>query len=769
MSTFSKTSDAERPRLSAVETRAGFQRGWEDSEQDGLRLIEYWHIFKRYRWSIFAMALLGGAIGVLAAMKSVPMYRAETQILVKYNQPNLYNVQQFEGTPLYWYFYETQIDIIKSRAIAEKVAEKIDVTKMPALNRPDVPKELNETPGKLGQWVSELKSWLNSWKQMLPAEWGSEPKARTTSVSQSEAAVGGILGGLSVSGGKESEVLRISYESTDPEWTATVANAVADAYIEFGLESRIDTVGQATSWLGKRINDLRVEVENSEKALQQFQTAEGLVSTENREKVIGAKLGSLTGELIKAQAMRSQAEARYRQIKVSLGNEAEHESIVAVVRNPLVLEAHRLNIQMERRVSELNERYGEKHPKMRAARTDLTQAKQHLRLEISKAVETARKEFEVAKAQEQSLKKIINAQQAEMRTLTGKAFTLAKLEREVEANHQLYETFVTRFKETNIANDVDVTNVRIIDRAKVPMAPFKPDKKRIITLSIFVAFLLGVVIATVRARLDDTVKTREDVENRLGLPLFGMLQQLKVKRRSGKRLEQYVLTDPRTPFSEAVNDIRTSILYSDVDNPPKVILITSPVADEGKTILATNLALAFCKRGKCLLLEADLRKGRLSTIFGQEANHHGLSDAVLGDCDLQSAISIHPEANDLHFLSAGMSAPNPLEVVSSRKFSRTIEQLRKSYDYVIMDGAPLLPVSDSIVLGHLSDAVIFTVKAQATSLKIAEEALKRLLAARVRPTGVVLQQVDFEALANYSYGYREMYRSYSTYQYERSA
>jgi capsular exopolysaccharide synthesis family protein len=301
------------------------------------------------------------------------------------------------------------------------------------------------------------------------------------------------------------------------------------------------------------------------------------------------------------------------------------------------------------------------------------------------------------------------------------------------------------------------------------MAPFKPDKKRIITLSIFVAFLLGVVIATVRARLDDTVKTREDVENRLGLPLFGMLQQLKVKRRSGKRLEQYVLTDPRTPFSEAVNDIRTSILYSDVDNPPKVILITSPVADEGKTILATNLALAFCKRGKCLLLEADLRKGRLSTIFGQEANHHGLSDAVLGDCDLQSAISIHPEANDLHFLSAGMSAPNPLEVVSSRKFSRTIEQLRKSYDYVIMDGAPLLPVSDSIVLGHLSDAVIFTVKAQATSLKVAEEALKRLLAARVRPTGVVLQQVDFEALANYSYGYREMYRSYSTYQYERSA
>jgi capsular exopolysaccharide synthesis family protein len=694
---------------------------------------------------------------------------AETRILVKYSQPNLSNVQQFESTPLYWNFYETQIDIIKSRAIAEKAAEKLVSGRLSLAAETSGPVESGDAPDRLGRLAREIKSWIGSWKQLLPAEWRSRPNPGAVTVSPEEALVGKILGGLHVSGGRNTEVLRIRHESTEPKLTALVANAVADAYIEFGLESRVATIEQATSWLAQRIDDLRMKLENSELALQQFQIVEGLVDTENREKIIGAKLGSLTSELIKAQALRAQAENRYRQLKTSLGDNNDYESIVSVIRDPLVFDAHRAKIEIDRRVAELNTRYGEKHPKMREARADLVQAERVLRLEVGKAIETARKELEVVQAQERDLRNIINAQQVEMRTLTGKAFTLAKLEREVEANRQLYETFVARFKEADIANHSDVTNVRVIDRAKTPGVPFKPNKERMIITSLLFGFLIGIVLAVVRARLDDTVKVREDVENRLGLPLLGMLQRLKENRRNDTQPEQHVLTEPRTPFSEAVNDIRTSILYSDVDNPPKVILITSSVAEEGKTVLATNLALAFSQRGKCLLVEADLRKGRLARIFGLGTEHHGLSEMVLGECDLQTAISVHSEAKNLHLLPAGASPPNPLEVVSSRKFSRAIEQLRSKYDYIIMDGAPLVPVSDSVILGHVSDAVIFTVQAQHTSLKIAEEALKRLSAARVRPIGVVLQQVNFEALARYSYGYRKMYRTYADYQYERSA
>jgi succinoglycan biosynthesis transport protein ExoP len=386
---------------------------------------------------------------------------------------------------------------------------------------------------------------------------------------------------------------------------------------------------------------------------------------------------------------------------------------------------------------------------------------------VEKAVDTVRKEFEVARAQERELRNIIDAQQAEMRTLSGKAFTLAKLEREVESNRQLYESFVARFKEAEIAHDYDVSNVRVIDEAKIPTAPFKPDRQRMVFISVLIGLLFGAFLAVIRSRLDDTVKVREDVETRLGLPLLGILQRVKAGRRKGQNLDQYVLTEPRSPFSEAVNDIRTAILYSDVDNPPRVMLLTSSIAQEGKTALACNLALAFRKRGRTLLLDADLRKGRLARVFGLEPGRPGITDVVLGDYELEDAICAHPQAENLSVLCAGTAPPNPLEIISSRKFASAIEGVRKRFDYIIVDGAPVLPVSDSVVLGHLVDAVVFIVQSQQTTFRAVEESLRRLASGRIRPAGVVLQQVDLAALESHSSGYRGMYRGYSAYQYQQ--
>lgn len=743
--------------------------GFEDRDQGEFPLLAYWRTLKRYKWSILALAIIAGTVGTLAAMKAVPVYRAETRILVKYNQPNLANVQQFESTPLYWYFYETQIDIIRSRSVASQVVDKLGLDTLPDAQRTQAgsSEKKDAAPSVIDGWTSEVASWVRSWKALLPAEWRALERPQIAPQSRKDAAINAVIGGLVVTGGKESEILQIRFVSTDPNQAAQIANAVAQAYINFGLESRTSDVKQATGFLGQRIEELKVKLEKSEQGLQEFQQAEGLVDTQNREKIVGAQLGSLTAELIKAQTARSQAEARYNQVKNYLSSQSDYDSLVSVIGSPLVLDAHRNRIEMEQRAAELGERYGKKHPRMRAALADLKQAEARLRGEVEKAVDTVRKEFEVAKVQERELRKIIDAQQAEMRTLSGKAFTLAKLEREVEANRQLYESFVARFKEADIANEYDVSNVRVIDEAKPPTTPFKPDRQRMIFISVLIGLLFGVFLAIIRARLDDTVKIREDVENRLGLPLLGMLQTVKVSRRKGQTVDQYVLSDPRTPFSEAVNDIRTAILYSDVDNPPHVVLLTSSLAQEGKTALATNLALAFRKRGRTLLLDADLRKGRLAKVFGVKADRPGITDVVLGECELRDAILAHPKAEDMFLLCAGTVPPNPLEIVSSKKFARAIEDLRKQFDYIIIDGAPVLPVSDSVVLGHLVDAVVFTIQSQQTTFKAAEEALRRLASGRIHPAGVVLQQVDLAAVESYSSGYRGMYRGYSSYQYQQ--
>jgi len=752
-----------------VDVNAGAAAGFEERDRGEFPLLAYWRTLRRYKWSILVLAIIAGAVGTLVAMQAVPVYRAETRILVKYNQPNLANVQQFESTPLYWYFYETQIDIIRSRSVAGRVVDTLglDRTAASASAQDESSGTKNALPGAIGRWTSEVASWVRSWNELLPPEWRGPEQPNIEPRSSRDAAIDAVIGGLQVSGGKESEIIQIRFVSTDPTRAAQVANAVAQGYIDFGLESRSANVQQATGFLRQRIDELKLKLEKSELALQEFQQAEGLVDTQNREKIVGAQLGSLTAELIKAQSARSQAEARYNQVKSYVSNRGDYESLVSVIGNPLVLDAHRNRVEMERRVSELGERYGEKHPRMRAALADLRQAETRLRAEVEKAVDTVRKEFEVAKAQERELRNIIDAQQAEMRTLSGKAFTLAKLEREVEANRQLYESFVARYKEANIADEYDVSNVRVIDEAKVPTGPFKPDRQRMVFISVLIGVLFGAFLAIIRSRLDDTVKVREDVEARLGLPLLGILQSVKVSRRKGQTLDQYVLTDPRTPFSEAVNDIRTAILYSNVDNPPQVVMLTSSLAQEGKTALACNLALAFRKRGRTLLLDSDLRKGRLAKVFGVESDRPGITDVVLGTCELEDAICAHPQAENMFLLCHGTPPPNPLEIISSRKFAEAMEDLRKRFDYIVVDGAPILPVSDSVVLGHLVDAVVFTIQSQQTSFKAVEESLRRLASGRIRPAGVVLQQVDLAALEDHSGGYRGMYRGYSAYQYQQ--
>ena len=235
-------------------------------------------------------------------------------------------------------------------------------------------------------------------------------------------------------------------------------------------------------------------------------------------------------------------------MKAHLDRGNDYKAVAAVVGNAMVLEAHRSNVLLERRVSELSERYGEKHPKMIGARADLQESNRRLKVEIEQAVKNVRKELELAAAQENQLRAMIGRQQTEMRTVSGKAFELRQLEREVDANQHLYETFLARFKEADIADEYDVSNARIIDRAMVPAVPFRPNRKRVVLIAIMIGFAVGMLIAFLRDHLDNTFKTKEDVEEKLELPVVGMLPRLKSSSIKKCVVERQVLGDPRSPF-----------------------------------------------------------------------------------------------------------------------------------------------------------------------------------------------------------------------------
>jgi capsular exopolysaccharide synthesis family protein len=731
----------------------------EQAEQSRLSLLDYWRVVRRYKWSILALGMIAGVVGTFNALSAVSIYQAHTRLWVTINQPNVSVVKRFEAAPLYWLYFQTQSEIIKSRAVAELVVERLDLDQSRREINPQV--RNHESPAnkplnaRVRDWITELKSWL-------PEELRPTPPVPLDEEGRHTALVSSILGGVSVSGGTESELLIISYVSADRNKAAELSNAFADAYIDFGRESRISNVQNATSWLGRRIEELRTKTVASEEALRGYQARENLVDTEKREQIISAKLGTLTAELIKAQSRRGEAEARYMQVKSALKRDKDYDSIAGTLSSDTAMEAHRAKVNRERFVAELSERYGHKHPKMISAQAELKDATRRLNLEVIKAVDGARKKFELTATQEQQFRNMINKLQNEMRAVDGKAFELKKLEQEVEANRVLYETYLDRFKELDVADEYDSETARVVDRAIVPVRPFKPDRMRMVVIAVLVGLGAGVLIAFLREHLGNTFKTREEVEEKLRLPVIGILPRVKPGLSVGAQVERTALSDPSSHFAEAINEIRTAILFSQIDNPSKVVLIASAVPGEGKTTLVSNLALAFCRRGRTLVIDADLRKGRFPQIVSLK-DHPGLTDMLSGACTAEEAIVPDSEAENLYLLMPGTMPPNPLEIISSDQFKDALANLRSKFDYIVIDTTPLLPVSDSIVLSRLVDIVVLTVKTDATSCDAIFDGLKRLQAARVKPVGVVMQQADMRKMRSYGKQYSTAYSGYYGY------
>ena len=390
-------------------------------------------------------------------------------------------------------------------------------------------------------------------------------------------------------------------------------------------------------------------------------------------------------------------------------------------------------LEARRNFAELSKKYGPKHPSL---------------IEAKRILSIAQSRYGRASNTELSTKE--------------NRFELNKLERSVNSNRELYELFLSRFNEVELGIDSVSSNTSLLEKANVPRAPFKPDVEgRMVTGSIL-GLLLGLILVFSREFLDRTFKNQLEVEERLKFPVIGVLPLLsrKVLRKDGKAVpERYYIDQGSSGFAEVINHIRTGIIYSNFDRPPKVVLVTSAVPGEGKTTCSSNLALAFSKLGKTLLIDADFRKPRIAKISKVE-NIIGLTGYVAGQNSLEECLYNDADSPDLLIMRSGEIPPNPLELLSSDRFKETLELMKSKFDYIIVDSAPILPVSDGVVLGRLADAVLMVLKAGDTRHQIADAAIKRFAAANIRPTGIVLSQLNFKQshyYDKYDYYTREYY------------
>lgn len=713
-------------------------------EEEIIDFSEYWFVIKRHRWGIVSFALAGLFIGLLVAYSSVPQYKSSVKLLAEpIIQGQGESVGNYEYVNTAWLFYETQYAIIASRAIAEKVINNLDLTNNPAFT------------GANKKKLFKLPRFNISLKDLIPDAW-----RQTDSMSESLTApedvdtmapyVGLLLSNLTVTGGKESQVITVGYSGPDPVLVSKIANAVAQAYIEFGMATRFSSAQQTTQWLTDQLSSLRETLDSSEEKLQAYKAKHGLIDTQSSKRVETTKLASLTAELIRAETHLNNVNVTYGQVKKIQSEGGSFSSISSVLSSRVIEDLKKEQSKLTRRISELSERYGEKHPKMISARSELKEAQLTLDGEVTKVVGNVKKERDIANSTVMQLRRLIKQQEQGIQTQQGGEWGLLKLEREVETNHLMYENFLTSTKEMESKTDYNVSNVKVVDRAYPAGAPYKPRKQLIIMIALLMGAFLGVVIAFLREHLDNTFKTSEEIEKKLGLPAIGSVPKVLKKELKHSLPERMALAGATSAFSESINHIRTGVLLSNIDNPPQVIMMTSSIPAEGKTTSSSNLALSLSQMGKTLLLEVDLRKPRLKT-FLAEKNVLGLTDYLAGRVELDDVFVLDHEAANLSHLVAGTIPPNPLEIASSQSFEHLLIELKKRFDYIVLDAPPVIAVSDALVIGQLADAIIMVIKADSTSKKLAETTIKRLAHVNLRPIGAILEQQDVTKLSEYGY------------------
>ncbi len=514
---------------------------------------------------------------------------------------------------------------------------------------------------------------------------------------------------------------------------------------------------QATGWLSERLAELKENLRVSELALQDFREREGLVSVEGVTGLGGNELKSLSQRMEDARKARIEAQ-NIRDDVQNMPNASTEQlmTIPAVMQHPVIRDLTKEQSAAERKVAELSKRYGPKHPKMIAARSDLNAANSELAGEVRNVVSGISREYEIALRNEQQLQATWEASKTEVQDFNRKEFQLQELQREVDTNRELYDIFFTRIKSVSETGGFEKPHARIVDQAMVPGAPFKPNKRLSITLAMILGLMLGCGIAVLLDVLDNTVKTPDDVQDKLRAPLLGTIPKMKLDKNG--EFEQF-WQKPQGQYAEALRTIRTGVVLSGLDNPAKIIVVTSTVPGEGKSTVALNLGAALAQMENTLVIGADLRRPSLAKKCGLAPNHSGLTHFVSGTAKLDDCIEHLPELN-LYVMPAGIIPPNPLEMISSKKFVQALKYLRERFDRIVIDSAPVQAVSDALILASNADSVIYVVKADSTSATQAQSGIASMVASNEPLTGVVLNMFDPKKAHGY---YGSKYYQYGDY------
>lgn len=722
----------------------------QDESDDEIDLLKLWQTIWRRKWSIMTLVLVVSMVAILVVFSITPIYRAAATLLIEQKSAKVVSIEQVYGLDGAGNEYlQTQFELLKSRALAERVVRQLNLTTHPEFDPRQQPEPLIDFKALFANF---------DFNQAVPV---TLPEDLEAGVDATEAEIFDevtkeFMERISIEPQGKSQLVKVQVDMADARMSARAANALANGFIESQLEATMDMSLTATNWMNSRLGELREKLKVAEDRLQAYREAENLVDVQGVSTISAAEL-SLTGErMIDARRQRAEAESQYRQVQAMRGGGWERlASIPAVLGHPLIQQFKAEEAKAKAKYEEMSRRYGARHPAMEAARSDLSAASASLRGQVEQVVAGIERTYQLAAANENSLQASFNKNKTQIQDISRKEFKLRELQREVESNRALYDTFMTRLKETAATSDLESANARVVDQAVVPSKPVKPRKGLIVLIAALLAGFVGVGLTLLLEALNNTFKSTEEVEGRLNIPVLGILPMMKKGERSD--LARMFSRDTDKSFSESIRTIRTGVVLSGIDHPHKVMVITSSIPGEGKSTVSVNLAYALGQMEKVLLIDADLRRPTLGKSFDFPVGTPGLANLIAGTAKLDECVK-HVDGIDM--IGAGTVPPNPLELLSSPRFAKALEVLKSKYERIIIDSPPTQAVSDAIVLSTFANSLIYVIKSDSTHIPLVEKGVGQLLQNNAPVSGIVLNQVDIKKAKKYGYSYGGYYDYY---------
>ncbi len=735
-----------------------------EPEEEGITLRELIAIVVRRRWTIAGVLLVVLLSSIVWCFNTPPTYKATAHIEIT-PPPQITPFKDAKGANYIPdnKFFQSQMYILKSRGLAQRVVERLNLYKNEAFLAP---------PKGIGSWFSVVSSTLKDLFNPAPPSQAKE-EAKGVAVSNDkmmESLVDKLLAGLTVAPpskrGGGGSILEISYEGPDPKLCAEIVNTLVDEYIHFDMERRIEGTKLGKKYLERQLAKVQARLEVAQEQLNRFAKENDLVllrpaSGEGKEQgdLISAKLSDLLKQLNEAEAEEITARNRYL---YSLKNIDD----TAAMRGDTTIASLRAKLEeLQRQYSKMSTTFTPKYPAMQELAKEIEAVKKDIAQEREKIVASLRNEYLLAHQKRMSLQKEVEAQKNLASKLEEKAVDYSILKREVETNRKIYDMILTRMKEMEVAAGVQSSAIHPIDAAIVPSSPYKPNKPLTFAIALVLGTILGLLAAVGLEFLDNTVKDPEEVEKMLYLPTLGVVPYVKLpskKVEKGESVDLISITEPRAPASEAFRMVRTSLLLSSAGKPPQIIAVTSPQIGAGKSFVSLNLALSFAQsKAKVLLVDCDLRRGRLHKVLKEDL-YPGLTNYLAGRVERPAIVrEVVREDTVIHFVPTGATPPNPVELINSTTFQELLESWREEYDHIIVDTPPLIGFADSLLIARLADGAILALRADQTPKPAAKNARDQLRQVGAKLLGTVVNGMATGRHAYYySYG---KYHGYSHY------